>query len=205
MTSLPAVPASPLIRPKQRYSLVEGYRVAVLAARSLPDFRRRKQELGLPFIERIMLAVTEVNGCPVCSYGHARMALEAGLPEEEIRMMLDGDVADAPASELPAIMFGQHYADTKGHPDPAAWQVVIDMYGPDLARGILGAIRMIMWGNAYGIALSGLQARKRGEKLPGSSLAGDVAMTAAAFLQLPVVAVHAVAARLAGRPLLPLG
>lgn len=202
MASLPAVSPA-VIRPKQRYSLVEGYRTTVLAARTLPDFRRQKELLGMPFIERIMLAVTEVNGCPVCSYGHTKMALEAGLPEEEIRLMLDGEVAQAPGAELPAIMFAQHYADTKGHPDADAWQVVVDTYGPEQARGILGAIRMIMWGNAYGIALSGLQARKRGENLPGSSLVGDLAMTAAAFLQLPVVALHAVAANLAGRPLLP--
>ena len=198
-----ATPGTMQIRPKKRYSPVEGYRTAVLAARSLPDFRRLKQELGLPFIERIMLAVTEVNGCPVCSYGHTKMALDAGLPAEEIRLMLVGDIAKAPDDELQAIMFGQHYADTKGHPDAGAWQVVVDTYGEERARGILGAIRMIMLGNAYGIALSGLQARKRGEKLAGSSTSADLTMVVTLFLQLPVIALHAPLANLTNRPLLP--
>lgn len=203
MTSLPVLSPLSAVRPKQRYSLAEGYVVTVLAARSLPDFRRRKQELGMPFVERIMLAVTEVNGCPVCSYAHTKMALEAGLPEEEIRQLFDGDIADAPTAELPALLFAQHYADTKGHPEASAWQEVVDIYGDDTARGILGAIRMIMWGNAYGIPLSGLQARRRGERLLGGSLVGDLAMTAASVLQLPLVAAHALVAKLLRRPLVP--
>lgn len=35
-----------------------------------------------------MLAVTQVNGCRYCSYVHARMALQAGLSEQEIRTVL---------------------------------------------------------------------------------------------------------------------
>jgi AhpD family alkylhydroperoxidase len=38
-----------------------------------------------------MLAVTEVNGCEMCSYAHTKMALEAGLSNDEIQQMLAGD------------------------------------------------------------------------------------------------------------------
>ncbi len=172
---------SSAVRPKQRYSMAEGYLVTVMAARSVGDFRRQRQSLGAPFVERIMLAVTEVNGCPVCSYGHAKLALQAGLPEDKIRQMFDGNLAGAPTDELPALLFAQHYADSKGRPEPTAWKTGVDAYGEAASKGILGAIRMIMWGNAYGIPLSGLQARRRGEKLAGASLVRDLAMTAAAL------------------------
>ena len=42
-----------------------------------PDFR-----------ERLMLAVTAVNGCRYCSYAHTRAALKGGLSREEISGLL---------------------------------------------------------------------------------------------------------------------
>lgn len=43
--------------------------------------------------ERLMLAVTEVNGCRYCSFGHARAALAAGLTQDEVTSLLEGDLA----------------------------------------------------------------------------------------------------------------
>ena len=45
---------------------------------------KKERQLSEHFIERIMLAVTEVNGCAVWSYAHTKMALEAGMTNEEI-------------------------------------------------------------------------------------------------------------------------
>ncbi|WP_256205872.1 carboxymuconolactone decarboxylase family protein [Carnobacterium iners] len=39
-------------------------------------------------MERIMLAVTQVNGCSVCSYTHTKMALEVGMKSEKIKNIL---------------------------------------------------------------------------------------------------------------------
>lgn len=36
------------------------------------------------FRERLMLAVTGVNACRYCAYVHARLALRAGVPAEEL-------------------------------------------------------------------------------------------------------------------------
>lgn len=39
----------------------------------------RAKRIGKDFVERIMMAVTEVNGCRYCSYFHTRVALKAGI------------------------------------------------------------------------------------------------------------------------------
>ena len=64
--------------------------------------------------KRLMLAVTAVNGCRYCSYYHAQEALKAGLPDEELQMLLEGVVDDAPPEELPALLYAQHWAEAEG-------------------------------------------------------------------------------------------
>jgi AhpD family alkylhydroperoxidase len=55
--------------------------------------RRRMRDLvPAAFRERLMMVVTEVNGCRYCSYSHARLALSAGVSREELRLV--GDVLD---------------------------------------------------------------------------------------------------------------
>ncbi len=190
------------LQPKRQFTFTEAYVVTVQAIRSLPDFIRCRRRMGGPFTERIMLAVTEVNGCPACAYQHAGMALRAGLDSDEIRQMLSGEYDGAPDGELPAIMFAQHYADAHGNPDQTAWAAIEKEYGPNLARGILGAVRVMMWGNVIGIAYSGLQARIAGEPLRGSSTPRDIAMMVFGLLHLPVALVQAALSNMIRRPLL---
>ncbi len=47
-----------------------------------------KRLISHGFRERLMLAVTAVNGCRYCSYFHARQALKSGLTPEEISRLL---------------------------------------------------------------------------------------------------------------------
>ncbi len=63
-----------------------------------------------------MLAVTEVNGCDICSYAHTKVALEAGMSSQEIQNMLGGIIDDVPLKEVHGIMYGQHYANARGNP-----------------------------------------------------------------------------------------
>ena len=148
------------------YTLGEAYRIAVRAGMTMP-FLSRAKRAGLmteAFKERLMLAVTEVNGCRMCSFVHARIALESGLSAEEIEGMLAGQAQTVPAEELPAVLFAQHYADVRGNPSRAAWEGAVSRYGRARAMAILGAVRGIMLGNAYGIPLGSLLARLRGKR-----------------------------------------
>lgn len=102
------------------------------------------------FRERLMLAVTAVNGCRYCSYYHAKEALKAGLPEEELQRLLAGVIDEAPAEELPALLYAQHWAEADGQADPAARQRLVQTYGSDRADAIEIVLRMIRAGNLLG-------------------------------------------------------
>jgi AhpD family alkylhydroperoxidase len=174
---------------KKRYSVRETYRISRLAARSALTTRRDQCDRDAS--ERIMLAVTEVNGCEICSYAHARRALEAGVGDEEVRALLGGITDGVPDDELAGIAFGQHYADTRGHPDPQAWTDLVERYGRARALCVLRAVRMIMWGNALGIPLGSLRSRVRGAPDPGSSLGYEVGTLVGGGLLTPVALAHA--------------
>lgn len=40
------------------------------------DYKKKKKIVNKDFVERLQLAVTEVNGCAACSYAHTYMALK---------------------------------------------------------------------------------------------------------------------------------
>jgi AhpD family alkylhydroperoxidase len=178
------------------YTVAEQYAILVKGLRTMPRLvRARKAGLVSAHLsERIMLAVTEVNGCEICSYAHARMALESGMTREEIRMLLAGDTGAIPVDESPAIVFAQHYADSRGKPTRESWQRLVDEYGVAKSLGILAAARMMMIGNALGIAVSALRKRLKGRPVARSSLGYEAAMILSVVVLLPAALVHAAAA-----------
>ena len=185
----------------------QAYLALYRALRTTGAFRKAKQSgsLSLQLQERLMLAVTEVNGCALCSYGHSRMALEAGLSGQEIEDMLGGQTDGAPKEELPAILFAQHYADTRGKPTAAAWAQLVDRYGAPQAAGMLGAIRMITVGNTWGIPAGSLLARlTKKEKYhidPRSNVGYEIAMLLLLLPFLLVAMLQALGAAVLRRPL----
>ena len=154
---------------KRMYTIGEFYIFLQEALRTIKFTKQAKKskELNNKFIERIMLAVTEVNGCEICSYKHTEVALKQGMSQEDINSLLSGNAESIPEEESVAIFFAQHYADKKGRPSKEAWQRVVDTYGEQNALGILGAIRGIMAGNTHGIAVSALLSRIKGKKKIG--------------------------------------
>jgi len=178
---------------KKLYSIPEAYRIMVNAFRSAPYLHRARKsgEMNEHFMERIMLAVTEVNGCAMCSYYHTKVALESGMDSNEIKSMLGGDCEDAPEEELQAILFGQHYADTRGKPSKEAWERIVETYGETGAYGILAAIRMIMMGNVLGIAWGSFLNRFRGKPDPRSNLLYELGIMICTILFFPIGMIHA--------------
>ncbi len=186
---------------RTHYSVREIYRITRLAVRTATSVGstgcdRRSSE-------RVMLAVTEVNGCEICSYAHTRRALDAGVSDAEIRALLGGAADGVPEPQLAGIAFAQHYADTRGHPDPIAWTDLVDRYGSEQALCVLRATRLIMWGNALGIPLSSLRSRLRGCPYPDGRLANDLGTLLGSVLVTPVALVHAMLQTIRGVPLTP--
>jgi AhpD family alkylhydroperoxidase len=142
------------------------------------------------FSERIMLAVTEVNGCRYCSYFHTQVALKAGLDAQEINDTLAGDFGNAPAEELPALLFAQHYAEQAGQPDPETVEKLMAVYGNTHARAIIANIRAIMLGNVWGNTFDALRFRLKGQPSGQTSLGGELLAVFGLPLLIPVAAVH---------------
>lgn len=155
---------------RKLYSFFETYIITVQAMHMMPVMARAEKEklISKQFRERIMLAVTNVNGCPMCSYAHTKMALESGLSNAEIQNLLDAecDLNDCsiPEEEAAAILFAQHYADSRCKPDKEAWQNIVDRYGSQKSLAILSSIRIITMGNAFGVRLGGITDRIQGKE-----------------------------------------
>ena len=139
--------------------------------------------------ERLMMAVTEVNGCAMCSWYHTKVALEGGMAEDEVAALLSGEFQTVPENEITAVLFAQHYADMRGKPDGEAWDKLVSQYGKNAALAMLGAIRGIMFGNLLGIPSGSLMNRmgsKRFQKDPRSSLAYELMLLLSSMVFFPV-------------------
>jgi AhpD family alkylhydroperoxidase len=133
----------------------------------------RSRRISRTFTEKIMLAVTSVNGCRYCWYGHARMALSAGVTAEEIEQILAHELGSFPPEQALALAFAQHYAESGGRPDPQALQRLQEAYGPQKAESILDYIRLITIGNLSGNAFDAFLSRLAGRPAPGSSILSE--------------------------------
>lgn len=163
---------------KKKYSMPQLYTAFVNGYLSLPMLseNRRKKIVDQKFIERLMLATTEVNGCDVCSYAHTQMALKGGFTKEEISSFLSGSEAYVKEEEAVAILYAQHVADTMGNPDPQTYHRLINEYGTRNAAIIKSSITVMMMGNISGIPLSAFLRRLKGNPYGNSSILYEVSM-----------------------------
>lgn len=135
-----------------------------------------------------MLAVSEVNGCEMCSYYHTKEALKSGLSEKEIQNMLQGEWKEIPGEEAIAIYFAQHYAESSGNPDAKAWKRVVEKYGEGKAEAILAYIKVIMMGNVYGLAAGSFMNRFKGVQVNKKSSIGlELSILLSAIIFFPVL------------------
>jgi AhpD family alkylhydroperoxidase len=102
------------------------------------------------FRERLMLTVTEVNGCRYCAWAHSRMALTAGLANEHIQALTAGDMQGVPEEQVAAVLYAQHWAETDGRPDPEVRRRILDTYGHAQTEAIETYLRMMRVGNLVG-------------------------------------------------------
>ena len=110
----------------------------------------RSGRVDSAFVEKIMMAVTAVNGCSYCAYFHTRQALKEGVPEDEIARILSLELGNFPPDEAVALAFAQHWAETEGKPDPDAERRFYEYYGPQVSADILHWMHMINMGNLLG-------------------------------------------------------
>ncbi len=187
---------------KRKFSLLELYRSIVFVPRAMRQLiKNRKTKLVDPhFVERLQLAVTEVNGCAACSYQHTQMALAQGMSNEEINSFLSGSDDYTKEEEAKAIMFAQHFADSRGFPKKYAYKAIEEEYGKKEARVILSAVQVMIAGNMYGIPFSALLSRFQGKPYKGSTLFYELGLLVIGFLSLPFAIIHTLLRWLIGLP-----
>ena len=177
---------------KRKFSLWELYRSFVYAPRAISKLKENAKTrlIDENFIKRMQLAVTEVNGCAACSYQHTQMALEQGMSNEEINSFLRGGSDFVVVEEAKAIMFAQHFADSRGLPQESTYASIIDEYGEEKAEIILAACQTMLIGNMYGIPFSAFLSRIKGKKYKDSSLFYELTMLFIGVLILPIGIIH---------------
>lgn len=137
-------------RTYQHISAIFADAKAIMAKRDQMKALMRGEIIDGAFRERLMLAVTAVNGCRYCSYAHAKKALVEGIDEDEIKALQDGVMKDCPEDELPGLLYAQHWAETQGKVEPTARQRMIEKYNEETVEAIELAIHTIQMGNLLG-------------------------------------------------------
>ena len=97
-----------------------------------------------------MLAVTGVNRCRHCAWGHQFLANKAGVSNVEIAGLLQQDLANSPDRQVPGLLFSIHWAETDGAPTAEARAALEASYGVRIARQIEAAALLINAGNRVG-------------------------------------------------------
>jgi AhpD family alkylhydroperoxidase len=186
---------------KRMYSPQAFYRLLKDMLTNLKDMRDagKSKRVSREFSERIMMAVTEVNGCRYCSYFHAQMALKAGMDKNEIDRTLLGDFNCAPQEEIAALYFAQYYAESGGEPNQESIQCMVDSYGSQMTKDILAYIRAIMIGNAWGNMFDALGMRIKGNPNIRTTLLQEIGVVLGSGFMLPIIIIHAGINKLTGR------
>lgn len=172
---------------KRIFSFKQFIQILDKSTYSMVKHKKDLKLISKNFRSNIMLAVTEVNGCIYCSYYHVKIAIESGTTDQEIKGLLSGELSKAKKEEYVALMFAQHYADANGNYDTDTYQEVIRVYGDKQAKGILSTIRLIMMGNAYGIAANCLKLRLTGKRVIGSKLINELLILISIIALLPIL------------------
>ena len=139
------------------------------------------------FIERISLATTQVNGCKLCSYTHAKNALKAGISPDEVEFLLSGGFDNAPKEQLEALLFAQHYADTEGHPDHLAVKKLNETYNEEEVKDIMSSILIMMLTNLHGNTIEAFGLRFKGKPVENSNIWQELAVTINFFKVMPII------------------
>lgn len=177
---------------KRKFSLWEMYRAFIFLPRAILKIKgnSRTKLVDNNFLKRLQLAVTEVNGCVACSFAHTKMALQQGMSNEEISSLLSGEAHLIKTEEAKAIMFAQHFADSRGFPKKYTFNAIEKEYGEKQARIMLSAVQIMIAGNMYGIPYSAFESRLKGKPYKDSSLFFELGMLIAGVLLLPIAIIH---------------
>lgn len=147
----------------------------------------RSKRVPWSMAEKIMLAVTAVNGCLHCARFHGALAQMSGVEAGEVTQLLQMEIStQVSAYERPALQFAQEYAQTERNPSSENLLELKRFYGDVIANDIMLYIRIIMLGNLSGNTFDAFVVRLSGKPVSHSRLFDEiiVATVAAPFLAI---------------------
>jgi AhpD family alkylhydroperoxidase len=158
------------------FSIKEQYKTIIKASKAFIVLRksRPRKLMNKQLKERIMLAITQVNGCTMCSFVHTKIALSSGMELDQIKQLLDGDLANAPKEETVALLYAQEFAYTKESPSKESRARLIEEYGRDKANAIHAACYMITMTNGMGTSMDYFWSRLRFKRNKESNLGLEI-------------------------------
>jgi hypothetical protein len=122
------------------------------------------------------------------------------MSNEEISSFLSGTGDFIRHEEAKAIMFAQHFADSRGFPKKYTYDSIVEEYGKKEARIILSACQVMIAGNMYGIPFSAFLSRLQRKPYKGSTLLYELGMLTVGILCLPIAIIHGFLRGLIGLP-----
>jgi len=142
------------------------------------------------FKERIMLAVTEVNGCELCSYVHTKISLSSGMNSSEIKELLNGIKDDVPEEQLVAVLFAEYYATSHEKPEKEMVNRLINEYGREKAKIICAILGMITLTNSMGISLGLFKDRLMFKRVKKSKLFNELGIPLSTMTVFPMLFIY---------------
>ena len=109
------------------------------------------------------------------------------MTEEEVEFLLSGGFDNAPKEQLEALLYAQHYAESKGNPDPVTTRKLLETYGEEKTKDIMSHILVIMLSNLHGNTFEAFKLRLKGKGIEGSSFWQELAVTINFFRIMPII------------------
>ena len=128
------------------------------------------ERVSRQFAERIMLAVTAVNDCEYCIYGHSGSSLKSGVKDEEVASIIKLEYNKSSFDEIIALNFAKQYAEENKKPTKKAYEELVNYYGKEKADDMLIYIQIVSLGNYLGNTVEAFEARRNGLKVENGSI-----------------------------------
>lgn len=170
-----------------RYFTIKQFnRISFEAAHAIVKYRKAMRLLDKSFRKHIMLTVSGVNSCKACSHVHAKGLIKEGVDVKVTDALVNGEFSGFSEDITIALLFAKHYADVGGFYESETFAKIVEYYGQDKANGIMATIKIIMFGNTNGIALTNLVNRLRFKRNKNSKFFPELYNGLFAYFLLPL-------------------
>ena len=107
------------------------------------------------------------------------------MSQDDVDFLTSGSFENVPKEQLEALLFAQHYAETKGNPDPITYQKIVDTCSKEKVEDIMSHIRMMMISNLHGNTMEALKLRIKGKGIDNSSFWQELRVSINFFKIMP--------------------